>query len=61
MSLSLLFNTNKHFQSVKDDEYPLTYKYSPSKWERFRHDRQGNLTEWTDARGVVWHIEYGPF
>ncbi|MDE9545362.1 DUF4303 domain-containing protein [Xenorhabdus bovienii] len=32
MSLSLLFNTNKHFQSVKDDEYPLTYKYSPSEW-----------------------------
>ncbi|PHM26623.1 RHS repeat-associated core domain-containing protein [Xenorhabdus ehlersii] len=29
--------------------------------ERFRHDRHGNLTEWTDARGVQWHIEYGPF
>ncbi|MDE9463414.1 PAAR domain-containing protein [Xenorhabdus bovienii] len=29
--------------------------------ERFRHDRHGNLTEWTDARGVTWHIEYGPF
>nr|WP_228005905.1 RHS repeat domain-containing protein [Xenorhabdus sp. BG5] len=29
--------------------------------ERFRHDRHGNLTEWTDARGVPWYIEYGPF
>ncbi|PHM70755.1 RHS repeat-associated core domain-containing protein [Xenorhabdus sp. KJ12.1] len=29
--------------------------------ERFRHDRHGNLTDWTDARGVKWHIEYGPF
>ncbi|MCC8381972.1 DUF4303 domain-containing protein [Xenorhabdus sp. PB30.3] len=32
MSLSLLFNTNMHFESVKDDEYPLTYKYSPAEW-----------------------------
>ncbi|MDE9463409.1 DUF4303 domain-containing protein [Xenorhabdus bovienii] len=32
MSLSLLFNTNTHFQSVKNDEYPLTYKYSPAEW-----------------------------
>ncbi|WP_275390596.1 PAAR domain-containing protein [Xenorhabdus bovienii] len=29
--------------------------------ERFHHDRHGNLTEWTDARGVKWYIEYGPF
>ncbi|ERT11653.1 DUF4303 domain-containing protein [Photorhabdus temperata] len=32
MSISLLFNTNNHFHSVKDNEYPLTYKYSPSEW-----------------------------
>ncbi|MDE1473217.1 HNH/ENDO VII family nuclease [Xenorhabdus bovienii] len=29
--------------------------------ERFHHDRHGNLTEWTDAHGVAWLIEYGPF
>lgn len=32
MSISLLFNTTSHFNKVKDDEYPLTYKYSPSEW-----------------------------
>ncbi|MBD2806961.1 DUF4303 domain-containing protein [Xenorhabdus sp. ZM] len=32
MSLSLLFNTNKHYQSVKGGKYPLTYKYSPAEW-----------------------------
>ncbi|SCZ74166.1 MULTISPECIES: RHS repeat-associated core domain-containing protein [Photorhabdus] len=29
--------------------------------ERFTHDRHGNLTCWTDARGVKWQVEYGPF
>ena len=32
MSLALLFNTNAHYQDVKDDEYPLTYKFSPAEW-----------------------------
>ncbi|MCT8346900.1 PAAR domain-containing protein, partial [Photorhabdus temperata] len=29
--------------------------------EHFTHDRHGNLTHWTDARGVIWQVEYGPF
>ncbi|WP_238591655.1 MULTISPECIES: PAAR domain-containing protein [Photorhabdus] len=29
--------------------------------EHFDHDRHGNLTRWTDARGVAWQVEYGPF
>ncbi|WP_445373793.1 RHS repeat-associated core domain-containing protein [Photorhabdus tasmaniensis] len=29
--------------------------------EHFHHDRHGNLTCWTDARGVAWQVEYGPF
>ncbi|WP_391528363.1 RHS repeat-associated core domain-containing protein [Photorhabdus akhurstii] len=29
--------------------------------EHFTHDRHGNLTCWTDARGVEWQVEYGPF
>ena len=32
MSLALLFNTNAHYQDVYDDEYPLTYKFSPAEW-----------------------------
>ncbi|HBA7973795.1 TPA: hypothetical protein J1004_004372, partial [Escherichia coli] len=32
MSMSLLFNTASHFNKVKDNNYPLTYKYSPSEW-----------------------------
>ncbi|NHB97800.1 RHS repeat-associated core domain-containing protein, partial [Photorhabdus stackebrandtii] len=29
--------------------------------EQADHDRHGNLTRWTDARGVAWQVEYGPF
>ncbi|WP_058910610.1 DUF4303 domain-containing protein [Entomohabitans teleogrylli] len=32
MSMSLLFNTTSHLNKVKDNNYPLTYKYSPSEW-----------------------------
>lgn len=32
MSLSLIFNTTGYFNKVKDINYPLTYKYSPSEW-----------------------------
>lgn len=32
MSLALLFNTKSHFDDVKDEAYPLTYKFSPAEW-----------------------------
>ena len=40
MSISFAFNTNSYLEKKKNDEYYLTYKFSPAEWfsETLRND-----------------------